>query len=236
MSQFLLSGMSSNQTIKASIRGIKKSSNKLIRNSGGIPAVLYGNKVKNQNLALNSKEFGLIYKTVGESTVLNLLVDGEKAPRNVLIHGISLDPVRDFITHVDFYEVNMDKKIKTTVPLVFEGESPAVKSDGGVLIKNTYEVEVEALPKDLPHEIIVDISKLINFQDVITLADLPISANVKIYGDFKEIIAKVAPPRTESEIAALSEEIVSKVDDVKVESEEKRKEKEAAKEAAASEK
>lgn len=228
--------MSSNQTIKASIRGIKKSSNKLIRNSGGIPAVLYGNKVKNQNLALNSKEFGLIYKTVGESTVLNLLVDGEKAPRNVLIHGISLDPVRDFITHVDFYEVNMDKKIKTTVPLVFEGESPAVKSDGGVLIKNTYEVEVEALPKDLPHEIIVDISKLINFQDVITLADLPISANVKIYGDLKEIIAKVAPPRTESEIAALSEEIVSKVDDVKVESEEKRKEKEAAKEAAASEK
>lgn len=236
MSQFLLSGMSSNQTIKASIRGIKKSSNKLIRNSGGIPAVLYGNKVKNQNLALNSKEFGLIYKTVGESTVLNLLVDGEKAPRNVLIHGISLDPVRDFITHVDFYEVNMDKKIKTTVPLVFEGESPAVKADGGVLIKNTYEVEVEALPKDLPHEIIVDISKLINFQDVITLADLPISANVKIYGDLKEIIAKVAPPRTESEIAALSEEIVSKVDDVKVESEEKRKEKEAAKEAAASEK
>ena len=228
--------MSSNTTIKASKREIKKSTSKSIRKSGGIPAVLYGNKIKNLNLSVNSKEFGLIYKIAGESTVLNLSVEGEKTSRNVLIHDVSLDPVRDFISHVDFYEVKKDKKIKATIPLVFKGESSAVKTDGGVLIKNTYEVEIEALPKDLPHEIVVDISKLVTFQDMITLADLTISAGVKLYGDLNEVIAKVAPPRTELELAALSEEIISNVDEVKVESEEKQKEKEAAKEAMESEK
>lgn len=230
--------MLSNATIKASARDIKKNSNKLIRKSGGIPAVLYGHKIKNLNLSVNSKEFGLIYKTAGESTILNLSVEGEKAPRNVLVYDVSLHPVESFISHIDFYEVKMDEKIKTRVPLIFEGESSAVKAEGGVLIKNIYEIEVEALPQNLPHEIKVDISKLATFHDTITLADLLIPDGVKMHGDPKEIIAKVAPPRTESEIAALSEEVVAKVDDVKVEGEEKRKEKEAvaAKEAAESEK
>jgi len=114
--------------------------------------------------------------------------------------------------------------------LAFEGESAAVKSEGGVLVKNIYEIEVEALPADLPHEIKVDISKLVTFQDAITLADLPISSKVKVFGDPKEIIAKVAPPRTQEELEALKEEVVAKVEDVKVETEEKKKEREAAKE------
>lgn len=215
-------------TIKASARDVKKSSNKLTRKSGRIPAVLYGHKVKNMNLSVDGKEFGPIYKAVGESTILNLSVEGEKTHRNVLVHDVSLHPVESFISHIDFYEVKMDEKIKTRVPLVFEGESSAVKAESGVLIKNIYEVEVEALPQNLPHEIKVDISKLVTFQDAITLADLFIPAGVKAYGDPKEIIAKVAPPRTESEIAALSEEVVAKVEDVKVEGEEKRKEKEEA--------
>ena len=217
-------------TLKASLRDAKKGAVSRIRTSGGIPAVLYGHKIKNANLALDAKEFGLVYKTAGESSVLKLEVEGEKSPRNVLIHDTALDPVQGSVAHVDLYEVRMDEKIRTGIHLAFEGESAAVKSEGGGLVKNIYEIEVEALPADLPHEIKVDISKLVTFQDAITLADLPISSKVKVFGDPKEIIAKVAPPRTQEELEALKEEVVAKVEDVKVETEEKKKEREAAKE------
>lgn len=222
---------SANLTLKASSRDTKKGAVGRIRKSGGVPAVLYGHKVKNINISLNEKEFGLVYKVAGESSVLKLEVDGEKSPRNVLIYDTALDPVLGSVSHVDFYEVKMDEKISARIPLVFEGESPAVKSEGGVLVKNIYEIEVEAFPQDLPHEINIDISKLATFQDVITLADLPISSKVKMLGDPKEIVAKVMPPRTQEELEALKEEVVAKVEDIKVETEEKKKEREAAKEA-----
>ena len=200
-----------------------------IRKAGGVPAVIYGHKVKNVNLTVESKSFTNIYRKAGETTVLDLQIEGESADRNVLIHDVAVDPVRGQIIHVDFYEVKKGEKIRTHIPLVFEGEAPAVKSDGGVLVKNIYKVEVEALPKDLPHEIVVDISKLITFSDTITVADLAISEGVKIFSDAKEVIAKVMPPRTTEELESLEKVAEGKVDEVKVETEEKKKERDAEK-------
>lgn len=214
--------------VVAKVRTEKEKASR-IRKAGGIPAVVYGHKTKSANLSLDGKSFTKLYKTAGETTVLDLHIDGEKTERSVLIHDVATDPVLGFISHVDFYEVNKDEKIKTDVPLVFAGESDAVKSFGGVLVKNIYKVEVEALPKDLPHEITVDISALKTFNDMITLADLKLPQGVKVHGEAKEIIAKVQPPRTEAELESLKEEVVMKVDDVKVETEEKKKERDAAK-------
>ncbi len=217
------------EQLKAKSRNKKEGSLSKLRSAGGIPAVVYGHKIPSANITLDNSTFAKLYKTVGETTVVDLHVEGEKAPRKVLVHDVSRDPVRNFVTHVDLYQINVDEKIKTHVPLVFVGESAAVKSDGGVLIKNIYKVEVEALLQDFPHEISVDISKLVTFADAITIADLPVSDKVKIHADLNEIVAKVMPPRTESEMEALKEEVVMKVDDVKSESEEKKKEKEATK-------
>lgn len=219
------------EQLKAKSRDNKKESLAKIRKSGGIPAVVYGHKIPNVNLTLHEPAFAKLYKIAGETTVIDLQVEGEKASRKVLVHDVARDPIRNFVTHVDLYQINVSEKIKTHVPLVFIGESAAVKSEGGVLVKNIYKVEAEALFQDFPHEITVDISKLATFNDIITIADLPVSANVKIHADPKEIVAKVMPPRAESELEALKEEAVMKVDDVKVEGEEKKKEKEAAKEA-----
>ena len=200
-----------------------------IRKAGGVPAVIYGHKVKNANLTVDSKSFTSIYRKAGETTVLDLQIEGEGADRNVLIHDVAVDPVKGQIIHVDFYEVKKGEKIKTHIPLVFEGESPAVKSDGGVLVKNIYKIEIEALPKDLPHEIVVDISKLITFSDTVTIADLAISEGVKVFADAKEVIAKVMPPRTTEELESLEKVAEVKVDEVKVETEEKKKERDAEK-------
>lgn len=200
-----------------------------IRKAGGVPAVIYGHKVKNANLTVDGKSFTNIYRKAGETTVLDLQIEGENADRNVLIHDVAVDPVRSHITHVDFYEVKKGEKIKTHIPLVFVGEAPAVKTDGGVLVKNIYKVEIEALPKDLPHEIAVDISKLISFSDTITIADLVVSEGVKIFADAKEVIAKVMPPRTTEELESLEKVAEVKVDEVKVETEEKKKERDTEK-------
>ena len=200
-----------------------------IRKAGGVPAVIYGHKVKNANLTVDSKSFTNIYRKAGETTVLDLQIEGESADRNVLIHDVAVDPVRGQIIHVDFYEVKKGEKIKTHIPLVFDGESPAVKSDGGVLVKNIYKIEIEALPKDLPHEIVVDISKLITFSDTVTIADLAISEGVKVFADAKEVVAKVMPPRTTEELESLEKVAEVKVDEVKVETEEKKKERDAEK-------
>ena len=115
------------------------------------------------------------------------------------------------------------------IPLVFKGEAAAVKSEGGVLVKNIYKMEIEALPKDLPHEITVDISKLATFSDVITVADLHVPSGVKVFLDPKEVVAKVIPPRTTEELESLEKAAEMKVDEVKVETEEKKKERDAEK-------
>lgn len=200
-----------------------------IRKAGSIPAVVYGHKVKNVNLTVDGKSFASLYKTAGETTVLDLHIEGENADRSVLIHDVAVDPVLSNIIHVDFYEVKKGEKIKTHIPLAFEGESAAVKSEGGVLVKNIYKVEVEALPKDLPHEITVDISKLATFSDVITVGNLDAPAGVKVFGDPKDVVAKVMPPRTAEELESLEKAAEMKVDEVKVETEEKKKERDAEK-------
>lgn len=200
-----------------------------IRKAGGIPAVVYGHKIKNVNLTVDGKSFASLYKTAGETTVLDLHIEGESADRSVLIHDVAVDPVLSNIIHVDFYEVKKGEKIKTHIPLVFEGESAAVKTESGVLVKNIYKLEIEALPKDLPHEITVDISKLATFSDAITIGDLDVPAGVKVFGDPKDVIAKVMAPRTAEELESLEKVAEMKVDEVKVETEEKKKEREAEK-------
>lgn len=211
--------------IKATKRDIKD--NKSIRKAGGVPAVLYGHKIDNLNLTLDGKAFSRIYRTAGEATVLDLEIEGEKADRNVLIHDVAFDAVNGAFTHVDLYQIRMDEKIRARIPLVFEGESQAVKEENGVLVKTIYELEIEALPADLPHEIRVDISKLATFNDVITIVDLKISDKIKVIAEISAVVAKVAPPRAEeAEVAAPP---TMSVEDVKVETEEKKKEREAAK-------
>jgi large subunit ribosomal protein L25 len=189
------------------------------RKTGQIPAVVYGHGIKSEPLYVSAKEFGKAYKEAGESTLIFLEIEGKKT--NVLIHDVQRHPLSDEIIHIDFYQVRMDEKIKAKVSLLFVGESPAVKAEGGVLIKNIQEVEIEALPQDLIHHIEVDISKLITYEDRVLIKDLPISGSVKILSDAEETVASVMPPRSEEELAALEEKVEEKIEEVKVAGEDK---------------
>lgn len=177
-----------------------------LRKAGQIPAVVYGNNKENLSLALDAKEFSRAFMTAGHSTIVELKVDDASA-ENVLIQDISYDPVKNLIEHADFYRVNMNKTIRTEVPLHFIGEAPAVFQQEGSLFKNIEEVEVETLPANLPPQIDIDISGLDDFSKSIHISDIKAPEGVEILEDAEQLVCKVDPPRSEEEIAALEEEI-----------------------------
>lgn len=174
-----------------------------LRKQGIIPAVVYGSGHKPVSVQVDYEEFRKVFEKTGESTLIKLKVDNEI--KNVLVHDIVKDPITGNFVHIDFYQVRMDKEIKAEVSLVFEGEAPAVKFLEGVLVKSMNHIEVEALPKDLPHEIKVDISVLDTFDKNIRIKDLILPKGVKTDINLEEVVISVVPPRTEEEIKPVEE-------------------------------
>lgn len=207
---------------------------KKIREQGQAPAVLYGPKIENMNLEINLKEFENVYREAGESSLIDLSVGQKKFL--VLIHAVEKDPLSQKAIHVDFYQPRLDEEITATIPLVFEGEAPAIKELGGTFVRNIHEIEVRALPQDLPHEIKVNVEGLKTFEDNILIKDLKVSPDVKVLKDSEETVAFVSEPEKVEE--ELEKPIEEKVEDVeKVEKAEKdEEEKESTSAAAAADK
>jgi len=220
---------------------------KSLRKKGIIPGILYGPGIKNlppttfpKNgavkrktkkvvggvpLEIDSKEFEKILKEAGESSLIKLQVGDEKKNKEfiVLIHEIERDPLTLKPIHIDFYQPRLKEEVEALVPLIFEGESKAVKEFGGTLVKNISEVKVKALPLNLPKEIKVSIEKLRTFEDEVFVSDLKLPEGVKVLKDPREIVAFAAPPeKVEEELEKPIEEKVEEVEKV-----EKKKEKEA---------
>ena len=200
-------------TLSAKIRKDLGKKVKFLRQKGVLPAVAYGPKLKSLPLEIDSKEFEKVYKEAGESTLVSLEIENKKLP--VLIHEVKLDPLIGKPIHVDFYQPRLEEEVEVTIPIIFEGEAPAVKDLGGTLVKNIREVEVRALPQNLPHQIKVNIEKLKTFEDDILVKDLPTPKGVKILKELDEVVATVAPPeKVEEELVKPIEEKVEEVEKV----------------------
>jgi len=197
---------------------------KALRKQGFIPAEFYSREAENLHLSVLAKEFNKIFKEAGESAIIKLNMDGKKI--NALIHDVQKDSLTGAISHIDFYGIKMDEKIRVSIPLLFGGESLAVK-EGGVLIKAIHELEIEALPVDLSHHIEVDLGKLAVIGDSILVKDLNVGKGVKIMINAETVIATVVEQKVEEEVAP-----VVNIEDVKVETEEKKEVREKEKEAA----
>lgn len=153
-------------------------------------------------MEVSAKEFEKVYRQAGENTLVNLAIENHP-PKRVLIHDVAKHFMKNEPIHVDFYEVDLTRKIHAEIPVRVVGVAAAVKELGGVLVKNLSTIEVEALPTNLPHEIEVDISRLKTFDDMIRLEDLRLGKEVKILGNPEELIIAVQPPRSEEELAEL---------------------------------
>jgi large subunit ribosomal protein L25 len=184
-----------------------------------LPAVLYGPKVKSQPIEVDLKEFQKAYQEAGESSLISLKLD--KQEYLVLIQDLQTDSVLGKPIHVDFYQPNLEKKIEASIPIILEGEPPAIKNLGGTLYKNLSEVYVKALPQDLPKEIKIDISNLNTFEDHIKIKDLKVADGVEILGEPEEIVVSVsAPEKVEEELAKPVEEKVEEVSKIEKEKKE----------------
>jgi large subunit ribosomal protein L25 len=163
---------------------------------GYIPAVVYGPGAANQNIKVKKVEFEKVFHQAGESNLVDLNI-GDKPGIKVLIKDLQKNPVKNIFSHVDFYQVDMKKKITTNIPLNFIGDSKAVKELGATLIKNFDEVEVECLPEDLVDHINVPLEMLNNFEDAIRIKDLKVSGGMKIMRDAEDIIILAAEAQKE---------------------------------------
>ena len=168
-----------------------------VRAAGYIPAVFYGPKEASQSIKILASDFEKAFKEAGESTVVVLEVEG--AEHETLIHDVAYHPVRGNISHVDFYVIEKGKKVQVGVELEFVGVSPAEKTLGGTLMKVMHELEIEAMPSNLPHGIEVDISSLVDFESQIHAGDIVLPEGVTLITDADEVVALVQEPNEEVE-------------------------------------
>jgi large subunit ribosomal protein L25 len=199
-----------------------------LRRSGRVPGVVYGKGLEARSIDLDRKQFLKIWKQAKESSLVDLVLDKEKAVK-VLIADVFKNPVSEEVFHVDFRQVRMDEKINAEIGLVFLGESPAVKELGGVLVKSLDTIRVSCLPGDLVPSFVVDLTPLKAFSDYIYVKDLKIPESIKVLENANEVVATVIAPRSEEELKALEEKPVEAVDTVeRVEKEKKAEEEEGA--------
>ena len=185
-------------TIKAEKRKILGQKVKTLRKEGILPANIYGKKVKSLAIQLPISEFEKIYKEAGETGIVEISVDSSKKP--VLISNIQRHPVTDIPLHVDFLQVDLKEKVTADVPVDLIGESPAEKSGLGTVVQYVNEIEVEALPADLPEKFEIDLSKLTEVDQAVFVKTLAVDAKkVAIKADVEQILVKVEPPRKEEE-------------------------------------
>ncbi len=190
----------------------------VLRKGGQIPAVFYGAGKASTSISVGNVEFKKVWRNAGESSAVQVIMPTGNV--DVLIHEVQVDPVTDEPIHIDFLAIDMKKKIKVNVELDFIGVSLAVKSGIGTIVKVLHEVEIEALPADLPHALTVDISKLATLQDQIFVSDIKIPKGVEVITAGHDVVASVVEQVEEKE------EVVAPVDLSAIEVEKKGKKEE----------
>jgi len=161
---------------------------KRLRREGILPCNIYGKDLKSTAVQVPEKDFLAVYKEAGETGLVDIELGDKKTP--VLIHNMQKN-FRGQILHADFFQVNLKEKVKTMVPLEVVGEPKAVLDKIGILMNIISEVEVEALPAELPEKIEVNVEHLANIDEQITIADLKVPEGVTVLTDAEQVVAKI---------------------------------------------
>ena len=180
------------------------------RQEGLVPAVIYGTELeKNVNVFLNLSEFLKVYHKASGSSLINLKIEGESKPHEVLVKEVSMDPVKGTALHIDFYQIKHGQKLEVEVGINFVGLAPAVKVLGGILIKNLNTIKIKCLPEEILSDINVDLSKLVTFEDRIHVKDLNIPSTIEVLHDMEDVVISVSAPTDEDFSAPAKVEAVA---------------------------
>ena len=183
-------------TLTVQVRKVTGRKVKTLRKEGLIPANIYGKKIKSQAVQVKALDFKKAYEEAGETGLISL---GDRA---VLVSSVQFNPLTDAVVHVDFRQVDLKEKVTAAVPVELMGKSPAEKGGIGTVVQYIDEIEVEALPTDLPEKFEIDASGLSEVDQAVFVSDLKYDqAKVEVKNDPGEIIVKVEPPQKEEVVA-----------------------------------
>src|SRR6267154_3095666 len=175
---------------------------KKLRSTGRIPAVIYGRQAQPQNLEISSKEMeNLIHHSVSENLLVDLAVKDDARPKRLaLVQEVQHHPLSGKVLHVDLHEVAENEKVTVQVPVETTGEAAGVKNGGGTLEHVLFKLKVRCLPKDLPEQIIIDVTPL-EIGKSIHLGEIKAPEGVEILGDKHITVVAVSAPRAEEVVA-----------------------------------
>ncbi len=182
---------------------------KTLRKAGKMPAIFYGKKESSTPITIAVKEFMKVWKEGGESSVIT--IERSEGKVEALIKDVEFDPVTGNPLHADFYVFEKGHALEIKVPLSFEGEAPAEKELGAIVVKVLHEIDIKAQPQDLPHEISVDLSVLVKLEDQITAGDIKLPKGVELMQLPEDVVALVTMPVEEKE-----EEVPVDLDSIEV--------------------
>ncbi|MEA1911120.1 MAG: 50S ribosomal protein L25 [Spirochaetota bacterium] len=165
-----------------------------LRREGKIPAVIYGHN-KPVHISVSATEFDSKFHIISENTLISITVDGKDY--EVLVKDSQENMLLGQITHIDFYEVERGKVLKTRIPVILTGTSVGVK-EGGLLEQRLHEIDIECLPKDIPEKIEIDISEL-ELGESIHVSDLVLSDKVNILNFMEQSVVSVTTVKAEEE-------------------------------------
>lgn len=169
---------------------------KTLRRQNIVPGNVFGNKIKSVAVQVNQDEFLKVFSTAGETSIVELTIEGKKE-NPVLITNVHKDPVTDQILHVDFRQIDLTQKVTANIPLELTGVAPAAEELDAVIVQLLNEVEVEALPTDLPDHLEVNIESLKEFNDSIAVKDIKVSDKVEIKNDPEQPVVQAQEPKEE---------------------------------------
>lgn len=185
--------------LKADKRTVLGKKIKQLRRQGIVPGNVFGKGVDSQSIQVNSTEFNRVYKEAGETSLVWLKIEGEAKDRPTLITGVAFNPINGEKLHIDFHQVNLKEKVTANVPVEIIGESELINSNLAVLSQSLNEIEVEALPTDIPESITFDISSLKEIGDQLKVSDAKVSADVEIKTDPEQMVVSLQEPQKEEE-------------------------------------
>ncbi|MCE2457042.1 MAG: 50S ribosomal protein L25 [Dehalococcoidia bacterium] len=186
-------------TVKLDPRTVTGKKVRQLRRQGVIPVHLYGADIEPSNLQIEGRALNRLLPQVGTNIPISVEVEDQKMENICFVREVQRHPVTEEVLHVDFLRVDVTRTVSAEVPLTLSGISPAVSQMAGTLLQNIQTLSIEALPMNMPAEIPVDISVLVDFDTTLLVGDIEVPGNVTVLNDPEDTLVRVAPPRLEVE-------------------------------------
>lgn len=197
--------------LKADSRQLLGKKVRYLRRQGITPIHLYGHDTESLALQCETTQLQQILKQAGRTRLITLKIDKESTPRKLVVREVQKNPTTGELSHVDFYQVRMEEKIKVEIPIVFVGEAPALRGKGNMIVHELSRLEIECLPDRIPSTLDVDLSALAHDDQSIQVKDISLGEGISILEDPDQVIVRVAALPTEKveEVPKAEEEVTT---------------------------